>query len=169
MNLKINDKPLLNPGYYKYILSSLILLIIVGNIIYHVFYYDDYEFAENVESVDWLPQSANNISFYIYHKSNVYEFSIEENEFLDWVKDKGLIVKKIERGPVAITRYNFYADFVSECFENMSEEEQYQEWKSRTEASIENGYLFEGKSEAEGKMKYGSYDLEAKKVYYEAL
>ena len=40
----------------KYFLSAVILLIIVGNVIYHVFYYDNYEFAENGKSE---PRSAS--------------------------------------------------------------------------------------------------------------
>ena len=151
----------------KYLLSAVILLIIVGNVIYHVFYYDNYEFAENVESVEWLPQSANNISFYMYRDSNIYEFSIEEKDFLAWVKDQGLKVKKIESGAVAMARYSFYADLANEEMENMSEEEQYEKWKERTQVSIDNGYIFEGKSE--DKINLGSYDIIEKKVYYKSL
>ncbi len=151
----------------KYFLSAVILLIIVGNVIYHVFYYDNYEFAENVESVEWLPQSANNISFYMYRDSNIYEFSIEEKDFLAWVKDQGLKVKKIESGAVAMARYSFYADLANEEMENMSEEEQYEKWKERTQVSIDNGYIFEGKSE--DKINLGSYDIIEKKVYYKSL
>ncbi len=151
----------------KYFLSVVILLIVVGNVIYHVFYYDNYEFAENVESVEWLPQSANNISFYMYRDSNIYEFSMEEKDFLDWVKDQGLKVKKIESGAVAMARYSFYADLANEEMENMSEEEQYEKWKERTQVSIDNGYIFEGKSE--DKINLGSYDIIEKKVYYKSL
>ncbi len=151
----------------KYFLSAVILLIIVGNVIYHVFYYDNYEFAENVESVEWLPQSANNISFYMYRDSNIYEFSMEEKDFLVWVKDQGLKVKKIESGAVAMARYSFYADLANEEMENMSEEEQYEKWKERTQVSIDNGYIFEGKSE--DKINLGSYDIIEKKVYYKSL
>ncbi len=151
----------------KYFLSAVILLIIGGNVIYHVFYYDNYEFAENVESVEWLPQSANNISFYMYRDSNIYEFSMEEKDFLAWVKDQGLKVKKIESGAVAMARYSFYADLADQEMENMSEEEQYEKWKARTQVSINNGYIFEGKSE--DKINLGSYDIEGKKVYYKSL
>ncbi len=151
----------------KYFLSVVILLIVVGNVIYHVFYYDNYEFAENVESAEWLPQSANNISFYMYRDSNIYEFSMEEKDFLDWVKDQGLKVKKIESGAVAMARYSFYADLANEEMENMSEEEQYEKWKERTQVSIDNGYIFEGKSE--DKINLGSYDIIEKKVYYKSL
>ncbi len=151
----------------KYFLSAVILLIVVGNVIYHVFYYDNYEFAENVESVKWLPQSANNISFYMYRDSNIYEFSMEEKDFLAWVKDQGLKVKKIESGAVAMARYSFYADLANEEMENMSEEEQYEKWKERTQVSIDNGYIFEGKSE--DRINLGSYDIIEKKVYYKSL
>jgi len=151
----------------KFFLSAVILIIIVGNLIYHVFYYDNYEFAENVESVEWLPQSANNISFYMYRDSNIYEFSMEEKDFLDWVKDQGLKIKKIESGAVAMARYSFYADLADEEMENMSEEEQYQKWKARTQVSIDNGYIFEGKSE--DRINLGSYDIIEKKVYYKSL
>ncbi len=151
----------------KLFLSAVILIIVVGNLIYHVFYYDNYEFAENVESVEWLPQSANNISFYMYRDSNIYEFSMEEKDFLAWVKDQGLKVKKIESGVVAMARYSFYADLANEEMENMSEEEQYEKWKERTQVSIDNGYIFEGKSE--DKINLGSYDIIEKKVYYKSL
>ena len=151
----------------KLILSAVILIIIVGNVIYHVFYYDKFDFAENVESVEWLPPSANNISFYMYRDSNIYEFSMEEKDFLTWVKNQGLKIKKIESGVVAMARYSFYADLADEEIENMSEEEQYQKWKERTQVSIDNGYIFEGKSE--DKINLGSYDIKGKKVYYKSL
>lgn len=151
----------------KLFLSGVILLIIAGNVVYHIFYYDNYKIAENVESVEWLPQSANNISFYMYRDSNIYEFSMEENDFLTWVKDQGLKIKKIESGAVAMARYSFYADLADDEMENLSEEEQYQKWKERTQVSIDNGYIFEGKSD--DKINLGSYDLSEKKVYYKSL
>ena len=66
-----------------------------------------------------------------------------------------------------MARYSFYADLANEEMENMSEEEQYEKWKERTQVSIDNGYIFEGKSE--DKINLGSYDIIEKKVYYKSL
>lgn len=131
-----------NPKYDWFVLIAVVVLIISGNIIYHIYFYNNYDYAENVDSVDWLPKSANNISYYKDRLTDVYEFSISEPEFLNWAKAKRLEINKIEEKPFRIARYRFYSDLPIEGLEDMSEEEQYLVWKSMTEVNIENGYNF---------------------------
>jgi len=39
---------------------------------------------ENVPSVDWLPASASNVSYYKSYSFTAYEFDISESEFNAW-------------------------------------------------------------------------------------
>jgi hypothetical protein len=64
-----------------------------------------FETAENVERVDWLPNTASNISYYRSYNFTAYEFDISEDEFRRWT---WLKVKPISE-PVEIYRYSFVA------------------------------------------------------------
>ncbi len=167
--MNINTEYLNSPGCKKIFLVALILLIAGGNVIYHTFYYNRYEIAENLETVDWLPQSAKNISYYKRDQSYVYEFSIGETDFLLWAREKDLKYEKIEEGPIAVARYSFFIDAPNDDHENLSETESYQEWMSQNKVFINNGYFFEGDPDANENNNSGSYDAEAGKVYYKSL
>ena len=152
-----------------YLLAAVIILIIAGNIVYHVYYYNRFEFAENVLTVKWLPETAKNISYYKDRQVDVYEFSISEAEFLKWANAKRLDAKRIEGDPVNIPRYRFYADVPIEGLENMNEEEQYEMWNSLTKTIINVGYVFETKSSEGEKGNAGGYDLDTRRAYYRSI
>jgi len=42
------------------------------------------ESGEVVASVDWLPKSASNVSYYRSYMNTAYEFDIDEADFLKW-------------------------------------------------------------------------------------
>jgi len=42
------------------------------------------ETGESVASVDWLPKSASNVSYYRSYMNTAYEFDIDEAGFLKW-------------------------------------------------------------------------------------
>ena len=155
--------------YDWYLLVAVIILIIAGNIVYHVYYYNRFEFAENVPTVKWLPETAKNVSYYKDRQADVYEFTISEADFLKWAKAKRLEVKNIEDGPVKIPRYRFYADVPIEGLENMSEEEQYELWNSLTQTIINVGYVFKTESSENVKGNAGGYDSENGRAYYRSI
>jgi len=63
------------------------------------------ETGENVQSVDWLPASATNISFYKSHSRTAYEFDIPESDFIDWAWWN---LKPITK-PVRVVRYYYFS------------------------------------------------------------
>ncbi len=151
------------------LLAAVIILIIAGNIVYHVYYYNRFEFAENVPRVKWLPETAKNVSYYKDRQTDVYEFTISEDGFLKWSTAKRLDVKKIEGDPVKIPRYRFYADVPIEGLENMTEEEQYELWNSLTKTTINSGYVFETKSNENEKGNAGGYDSDTGRAYFRSI
>lgn len=77
------------------------------------------ETAENVASVDWLPKTASNVSYFRSYMNTAYEFDISEEAFREWSKWN---VEEIEE-PVTITRYSRFATKIAEPPQNASEEE----------------------------------------------
>jgi hypothetical protein len=61
------------------------------------------ECGENLQSVDWLPDSATKISYAKCYNWDLYEFDIAENDFLIWA-DRFELSEITE--PFYITRYN---------------------------------------------------------------
>ena len=146
------------------ILGILIIVIIVVNVF--IYRGSDFEVGENLASVDWLPSSASNISFYKDDRFFVFEFSIDNPEFNEWAKEKELKIEKLDQEPLTITRYRFYTDLPIEDLDNLSEEEQYLRWESMTKATIKEGYSLEHSSNDGLTNISGGYDSQGKRVYY---
>lgn len=59
------------------------------------------ESGEVVASVDWLPKSASNVSYYRSYMNTAYEFDIDEADFLKWSRWGGAEITE----PVRLRRY----------------------------------------------------------------
>lgn len=65
------------------------------------------EYAENVRSVDWLPDYARNISYYRSKEVEAYEFDVQPRQFVTWAESMGMSVERITE-PVSVSRYTTY-------------------------------------------------------------
>ena len=51
-------------------------------------------YANNVDSVGWLPTSASNICYYRSYQYTAYEFDISESDFLNWCPEELLEIRE---------------------------------------------------------------------------
>ena len=105
------------------------------------------ETAENVPSVDWLPQSASNISFYKSYQFTAYEFDITEPEFRKWSRWD---VSEISE-PATITRYVRVTGAIPNinAHHSQAELDAFEAAIAEQAVTIENG-LFYGHTQSNG-------------------
>lgn len=63
------------------------------------------EIGENIQHVDWLPNSASNVSFYKSGSFTAYEFNISEPSFCEFAKTKSWNIKEISTEPFKMVSY----------------------------------------------------------------
>ena len=107
--------------------------------------------AENVATVDWLPDTASNISYCKTYLNTAYEFDMTESEFLAWSEWD---VNEIGQ-PVSITRYKRYAREIARHTAEYDEQ-----W-----AEIDDG-LYYGKKRSNGGGVWVGYDRKQGRVFY---
>jgi hypothetical protein len=118
-------------------------------------------YAENVDSVTWLPKTARNVSYYISYMYTAYEFDIPEKEFLKWAKKSYWNVSRIKAEPVSISRYNwpilrefdYHKEFVTR--------------ESETSVTIEKGYVYKKRFGRSGGGLIVAYDSDINRAYYQ--
>ena len=131
----------------------ILLLIFLFSSIGAVFGYREhgkYDYAQNVESVSWLPPTASNVSYYKSYFFTAYEFNIPEKDFLALAKKKKWHVKAIEE-PFPIMRYNYIV-------ESSGEEKR---------VYISNGYFFEHRRRDGGGVSV-AFDSIENKAYFQS-
>ncbi len=64
-------------------------------------------YAEDLDSVPWLPESASQISYYKSYGRTVCEFNMPLKEFLKWAEEENWEVEKITE-PLSMQRYTYY-------------------------------------------------------------
>jgi hypothetical protein len=127
--------------------------------------------AVNVPRVDWLPESARDVSYFRSYSFTAYEFDIDEAGFLAWAKDEGWPVKPIGDTALTIPRHSF--DKARRLYpqdDNLSPEE-WRDQFARAEAArtkvIRRGYHYERRQSNGGGVTVG-YDLESGRAYYQS-
>ena len=126
----------------------------------------DFETAENVEHVDWLPDAAHNISYYRSYSFTAYEFDISEDEFLRWTEDQGWKAEKVQ-SPVDILRYStMTAKFPGDHSSNLESERsaEFEQWERLTRKTITDGYYYDYRQRNGGGVTVG-YDLTSGRAY----
>jgi hypothetical protein len=125
------------------------------------------EVGENVKSVDWLPQEAQNISYYKTYSYTAFEFDISEEGFRKWAARWDF--KKIET-PAGISRYNRMMlkmpKFDSKDADKSMKE--YEEYKSKVNAAIVNGYYYRTPPRGDGGGMYVAYDTDKGRAYFQS-
>ena len=129
-------------AWHTYRITKLIFSLILVAVVWSILRWTqrpDYEWGENLESVEWLPTTAHNISFYRDARFTIFEFSISLNGFQDWATSSGYKPARIGKEPVKIARYRFYLNEPIEGFEQMDENQQYEVWQEMTMVLIDRG------------------------------
>ena len=121
------------------------------------------ETAENVEAVDWLPDSASNVSYYRSYMATAYEFDTTETEFVSWSRWG---TSEIE-DPVTITRYKRFAYEAPSFPPNASggDAQDFEVALAEQSAIIDNG-LYYGYLQGNGGGVWVGYDRELGRAFY---
>ncbi len=147
------------------VLSSAIGILLAANVLFYL-RSPAIEFAEHAVSVEWLPEEANDISYYLTPRVRVFEFQISEPGFLSWIKGQGPSAAEIGRRPVRVTRYTFDADVQIPGLEMHPEKKQFEMWNAFIKAEIEDGYTIKDNSDSETTVTTGGYNRTKNRAYY---
>jgi hypothetical protein len=131
------------------------------------------EKGENVPSVEWLPPSASNVSFYHSYSWTAYEFDIDEQGFLKWAEEWP--VAKLTGGRVVtVPRYlRMVLEWPKDPIgpESEAEAEARFQVQGRYQASVKKeirrGYYYERRDSNGGGVVVG-YDLDAGRAYFQS-
>jgi hypothetical protein len=121
-----------------------------------------FETAENVARVDWLPQTASNVSYYRSYNYTAYEFDMSEAEFRKWM---WLDVQPITR-PVKVRRYSLIASSRAYPGANPAAGE-YEAWEAMREATVTDGLYHEHRRDDGGGVCV-AYDRAKGRVFYQS-
>jgi len=142
------------------IIISLSILILFGLIIWSL--NAPAEKGENIQSVDWLPGEATNISFYKRRAWVSFEFNISEQGFFNWAKKWTKAEVKIIDKPVEMWRYTYYT--IPSPSPDSSEEIR-NEYQSKIKKTINHGYYYMTPPRPNGGGTHIGYDLDTGRAY----
>ena len=116
------------------------------------------EIGESVQSVEWLPETASNISYYRTYSWQAYEFDISEDHFEDWatrwdIREVG--------SPISVRRYSYMGRF-----EEASDYSDQENQESHT-AKIRNG-LYDENWASDGGGYVVAYDRSEGRAYFQS-
>jgi hypothetical protein len=137
---------------------SCILYCVVGALAWSV---SHPKIGENVKAVDWLPEEATNVSYYLNTPNRAYEFDISEEGFLAWTAH--LEIKKITE-PVGIGRYTRYHPAHRDCDPDAGTEIPKDHQCSRG-VMVDSGYYYSTPPRGNGGGTHFTYDLETGRAY----
>ncbi|WP_145208236.1 hypothetical protein [Planctomycetes bacterium TBK1r] len=125
----------------------------------------DVEIGESLQSVDWLPDAATNVSYYRSYLNTAYEFDISEREFREWSRwDLTEITK-----PVQISRYLAFSTTLPEEPSNptRAEIEALALAIAKRGVTIRDG-LYCGYLQGNGGGVWVGYDRDSGRAYYQS-
>lgn len=123
------------------------------------------ETSEAVASVDWLPKSASNVSYYRSYMNTAYEFDIDEAGFLKWSRwDVDEITE-----PVRLSRYLAFSTPPPPEPSNPTNDEMvaFATEYSRRAVTISDG-LYYGYLQTNGGGVWVGYDRSSGRAYYQS-
>lgn len=123
------------------------------------------ETGESLPSVNWLPDSASNVSFYRSYMNTAYEFDIDEESFRQWARWD---IAEIEE-PVGLSRYLRFSTPRPQEPPNPTQQqlEKLAQEYSRRGVTIRNG-LYYGYTQDNGGGVWVAYDRSAGRAYFQS-
>ena len=123
------------------------------------------ETGENVSFVDWLPETASNVSFYRSYMYTAYEFDITESEFIKW---SSWDLAEIS-DPVSLARYKLLDTEIPDLGSNPSDDdvEAFMTARAEQTATIDDG-LYYGYLQDNGGGVWAGYDRKRGRAFYQS-
>ena len=126
------------------------------------------DFGENIARVEWLPESATDISFYRSKQVEVYEFNMETDAFRDWAEARGMAVRQLINQEI-VSRYKAYVPPPSSSEESSGSSreidfEALKAWQQAISVKIEVGLIAKGEDDS-----IAVYDFYKQRAYFEHL
>jgi hypothetical protein len=136
-----------------------------------IFFYlnDGPDYGENLDTVNWLPDYTHNISYYRSKQIQVYEFTIEHEDFRQWATARGMRIKRLTQQEI-ISRYKAYLPAPasqpkpSEFAVDQINKQQFESWQNDISAKVEQGLIAEGDEK-----NIAVYNIKTRRAYYEQL
>ncbi len=119
---------------------------------------EDIRFAEHVDRVNWLPETASNISYHFIRDMTAYEFDIQKEDFLELAKSRFWKVSEITE-PFTIKRYTWVGNLINQSEIDLSVIDQENCW-----VVLDQGYYYEKQSGAD--FTAVGYDFLKGRAYY---
>ncbi|ADE55816.1 hypothetical protein [Coraliomargarita akajimensis] len=144
---------------------ALCLLILPSSVMF--FMKNQPNYGENHSSVNWLPETATNVSFYRSKQIQVYEFNMDFESFKAWAKERGLEVRQIGSHQI-ISRYKAYlpnkqrSDSERPVSTGVKAAERLDQWQQQISAKIYSGFIALGPEDVTV-----LYDATEGRVYFE--
>jgi hypothetical protein len=140
------------------------VLFVLGSCFLYMCYrgITDFNTAEHVPSVPWLPAGATNVSYYCSYNFTAYEFDIEEEGFLNWASDWE--VKPITK-EFKIMRYTLRAKYPN--FVPNPSKQALDDYENIKNAIIMDGYFYENRQKNGGGVCV-AYDRKTKRAYFQS-
>ncbi|MEM8866988.1 MAG: hypothetical protein AAGC73_01845 [Verrucomicrobiota bacterium] len=126
------------------------------------------KYGENLDSVKWLPEVASDVSYYQSAQINVYEFNVNETDFLKWAELNGMTARRLATQE-SISRYKAYmvADESKQQKSNPTDGEitveEFTEWQSAINAKFSLGFIARNNQTGAKVI----FDSETERAYYE--
>lgn len=124
-------------------------------------------YGENLKSVNWLPDTASNISFYRSKQIQVYEFTMDFESFQAWAGSQALDIRQLTNEQI-ISRYKAYLPTPKNKQASPPPTDgnlvsiEFQDWQSKISAKVSDGFIIRGKDDIRI-----LYDKTAQRVYFE--
>ena len=151
-------------------LYTLCLALLILPIALFYFLSHSPDFGENVESVNWLPDHATQISYYRSKQVQVYEFKISPENFTNWAESHQMAIRPLDK-QAALSRYKAYLPMDAKQAKPISPGapiaiEQFSVWQNEICIKISEGLIAESPDHSIGT---ALYDPATGKAYVENL
>jgi hypothetical protein len=120
------------------------------------------EMGEHQQSVDWLPNTASDISYYRSYSLTAYEFTIAESEFLAWSRFDLLRIEK----PVSVLRYCCVSARLAPLDGSTADEAKLIAYMNSQTATVSNGWYYKRRRQNGGGITM-AYDRETRRAFVE--
>lgn len=161
---KVNREANTQNNKTRILFGLIVLWILAIVVMFSLSPSSNYEWGENKETVEFLPNYCRDISYYISERFKVYEFPCDETLFKRFAFEQKFIYKEIEN-PSRAKTYRQYAEVDWKAPDGLSDAEQWALWKNLSQPTVKDGAYIYAKMGFVGDV-YGLFDRTAGRLYY---